>query len=255
MGYHEKYYLAALKHFESEKRSEALWAKALTLAEGNEEVAKYKYIALFVERVSAKPESTSDVTGLGRSVDEGSNEEEHAETPDPVAGPARLYDPRLHRPSGPEEPVDLRSKSQSAEQAARLSSVEPSNGSASSKPKETSSAQGDFQSVEADISNARLVYYLYLIGFFVLGISAVVGLVMAYVNNDSTTPAWVKSHYKMQTALFWWTLGILLAIALLIVVVAPLGVIVLVAYLVWLIVALVKGLKALQRGETAPYFQ
>ncbi|MCK5395841.1 MAG: hypothetical protein KAJ32_07600, partial [Gammaproteobacteria bacterium] len=48
----EELYLKATNEVESGKNDAALWAKALTLAEGNQEKAKYQYIKLRVEQLA-----------------------------------------------------------------------------------------------------------------------------------------------------------------------------------------------------------
>jgi len=47
-----KLYDLVLRQFESGRRVPALWAKAMTLAEGNEEAARCKYVQLLVARIS-----------------------------------------------------------------------------------------------------------------------------------------------------------------------------------------------------------
>lgn len=48
----EGLYLKATKEVESGKNDDALWAKAMTLAEGDQEKAKYQYIKLRVVQLS-----------------------------------------------------------------------------------------------------------------------------------------------------------------------------------------------------------
>jgi hypothetical protein len=52
----EGLYLKAMEEVESGKNDSALWAKALTLADGNQEKAKYQYIKLRVEQLSEQNE-------------------------------------------------------------------------------------------------------------------------------------------------------------------------------------------------------
>lgn len=51
------------------------------------------------------------------------------------------------------------------------------------------------------------VYILYLVGFLA-GITALVGLVLAYVNRSDAS-AWLQSHYTFQIRTFWIGLGML----------------------------------------------
>lgn len=251
--YHEKYYLAALKQFESGKRNEALWAKALTQAEGDEAVAKYKYVALFVERLALRTEAKEAVmTSPGDKGGRAGQPGEALEDADGANAP-RFFDPRLHAPDNAE---GLRAEG-NREESGNVG-VDPeradAEGDARPEPDRETPPVAD-QRDQAAASNLQLIYILYFVGSFVLGISTVIGLVMAYVNNDPDLPGWAKSHYKMLISLFWWGLIFILVISLVFSISAPLGGILLLGFLVWLIVVLAKGMKALARREVAPYFQ
>ena len=50
-------------------------------------------------------------------------------------------------------------------------------------------------------SNANLVYILYLLAL-VVGITAIIGVVMAYINRNAA-PDWLKTHYTFQIRTFW----------------------------------------------------
>ena len=95
--------------------------------------------------------------------------------------------------------------------------------------------------------NAQLIYILYLAGL-VVGITPIIGVVMAYMAKDDA-PDWQRSHYRNQIHVFWKAIlysliGVILSIVLI-------GVVVLLVTLVWYIVRIVKGLQALSKGE--PY--
>ena len=97
-------------------------------------------------------------------------------------------------------------------------------------------------------STARVIYILYLVGI-VVGLTAIVGLVMAYVNR-SDAPEWLASHYQYQIRTFWigllyFTIGLFLS-ALLI------GYLVLLFWMVWLIIRCVVGMKLLDEGRAHP---
>ncbi len=49
--------------------------------------------------------------------------------------------------------------------------------------------------------NANLIYILYLVAC-VVGVTAIVGVVMAYMGKDEA-PDWLKSHYHNQINIFW----------------------------------------------------
>lgn len=92
---------------------------------------------------------------------------------------------------------------------------------------------------------ARIIYILYLVGL-AAGITAVIGVIMAYVNRDAG-PEWLRSHYEFQIRTFWIALlysviGIILSMILV-------GILVLLFTAVWLIIRVVKGFKSLEQRE------
>jgi len=97
----------------------------------------------------------------------------------------------------------------------------------------------------AETRNASLVYILYLVSF-VIGITCLIGVVMAYVNKGSA-PEWLQSHYRYQIRTFW--IGLLYGAIGAITTMAFVGFAVLVFVAVWFIVRCVKGLKNVQAGQ------
>jgi uncharacterized membrane protein len=96
--------------------------------------------------------------------------------------------------------------------------------------------------------NAKLIYILYLVGI-VIGITGIVGVVMAYLNR-SEAPEWLKSHYRFQIRTFW--IGALFLIIGGLLSIVLIGWLILLFWLVWLIVRSVKGMQYLDRGEAHP---
>eukprot|EP00998_Keelungia_sp_KM082_P005888 NODE_2175_length_1121_cov_1.747485_g2157_i0.p1 GENE.NODE_2175_length_1121_cov_1.747485_g2157_i0~~NODE_2175_length_1121_cov_1.747485_g2157_i0.p1 ORF type:complete len:153 (+),score=21.16 NODE_2175_length_1121_cov_1.747485_g2157_i0:419-877(+) len=109
---------------------------------------------------------------------------------------------------------------------------------------------------------ANIVYILYLVGF-VTGLTALAGVVMAYMNR-TTSDAVAANHFEHQIAIFWrgviimvinivlymligalsfMTLGIG---AILYIVPLALGI----YWFVWTLIRVIKGMNALGRGET-----
>jgi uncharacterized membrane protein len=96
----------------------------------------------------------------------------------------------------------------------------------------------------SEASDANLVYILYLVGLLV-GITAIAGVIMAYVNRSSA-PEWVQTHYRVQIRTFW--IGMLYSVIGLLTCVIVIGFFWLVFVLVWWIVRCVKGMEAISRG-------
>lgn len=95
---------------------------------------------------------------------------------------------------------------------------------------------------------AKLVYVLYLASL-VVGVTALVGVVMAYVHRGDAAP-WLQTHYRYQIRTFW--LGILFAALGALLTLVVVGMAVLAFVMVWLVVRCVKGLQRVGRGEPMP---
>ena len=97
-------------------------------------------------------------------------------------------------------------------------------------------------------ANVLLIYVLYLAGLL-FGITAVVGVVMAYIAREKAE-GWAVSHYEFQIRTFWLTLlyaaiGLALSFVLI-------GIPVLMATFVWFIIRNVKGLIRASQDEPIP---
>lgn len=92
---------------------------------------------------------------------------------------------------------------------------------------------------------AKIVYILYLVSLAV-GITAIVGVVIAYVNR-AEAPEWVATHYRMQIRTFW--IGLLYGAISLVTMLIVIGFLLALLTLIWWIVRCAKGLQRLSRGE------
>ena len=92
---------------------------------------------------------------------------------------------------------------------------------------------------------AFAVYVLYLLGYLT-GITAFVGVIIAYLQSGSSGPA-MKSHYTFQIKTFWFGLLYLFGGAILLH--FGVGVLILLWWFVWSLVRNTKGLLALNRNE------
>ncbi|HEY0942748.1 MAG TPA: DUF4870 domain-containing protein [Steroidobacter sp.] len=99
----------------------------------------------------------------------------------------------------------------------------------------------------ANTSIANIIYVLYLLALF-NGITAVIGVIMAYVYRDDA-PEWLRTHYEFQIRTFW--MALLIGVIGGILTMVLIGVVVLLALAVWWIVRCVKGIRYV--GERAPY--
>jgi len=93
-----------------------------------------------------------------------------------------------------------------------------------------------------------VIYVLYLVSLLV-GITSIIGVIMAYVNRDSA-PAWLYGHYRFQIRTFW--IGLLYAIVGTLTTPIGIGVLILLFTLVWFIIRCVKGMMVLNEGREHP---
>jgi uncharacterized membrane protein len=89
------------------------------------------------------------------------------------------------------------------------------------------------------------VYILYLVGFLT-GITVLVGVVIAYLQRDSTDRV-SQSHFQFQITTFW--IGLLYFFVGLFTIHFGIGVVILLWWLVWTVIRCVKGLLTLNMGE------
>lgn len=105
---------------------------------------------------------------------------------------------------------------------------------------------GGASSSERNLVN--IIYILYLASL-IFGVTAVIGVIMAYVNYRDA-PEWLETHYDFQIRTFWiglFYLVIGVATAYIIV-----GIFVILFWVIWLIVRCARGMKYLARGEPHP---
>jgi uncharacterized membrane protein len=95
---------------------------------------------------------------------------------------------------------------------------------------------------------ALIVYLCYLGGFVVL-VTGVVGLVLAYVNRD-TAPDWLKSHFEFQIRTFW--IGMLFGFVSLVLCFLLIGFPLMFATMVWFVVRCALGIDKLLKREAYP---
>ncbi len=97
--------------------------------------------------------------------------------------------------------------------------------------------------------NAKIVYILYMVSI-AFGLTAIIGVVIAYVNKDDSMPEWLQSHYKYMISTFW--KGMLMLVAGVITSVIIVGIFLLIFFTVWIIIRSIKGMKRLDLMEAQP---
>ena len=101
---------------------------------------------------------------------------------------------------------------------------------------------------QGDVSTVRLIYILYLVSF-IAGITAIIGVVMAYVNKDDASE-WLQSHYQFLINTFW--KGLVMALVSGLLMMVFIGFILIVIVMLWIIIRCVKGLKYIDERKAHP---
>ena len=99
--------------------------------------------------------------------------------------------------------------------------------------------------LEPGPTNMQVIYVLYLAGF-VIGITPLIGLVMAYVNRGKAG-GWIETHYTWAIRTFW--IALLGGVVSLLLMLVAIGFVLALGIAVWVIVRCVVGLQAVGRGE------
>lgn len=97
--------------------------------------------------------------------------------------------------------------------------------------------------------NVKLIYILYLASVIV-GITALVGLVMAYLSRGQARGTWAESHYTYQIRTFW--IGLLYSVICVVLMVVGIGFLLIIAVAIWAIVRCVRGLQWAAAGSPVP---
>ena len=112
------------------------------------------------------------------------------------------------------------------------------------QPPATSGGEGWFSPGRM---NVQVVYVLYLVSF-VVGLTGIVGLIMAYVNRGRGKP-WIDTHYTYAIRTFW--IGMLYALIAVVVMflIGSVGMLAMLGLSVWMVVRCVIGLQKASSGE------
>lgn len=93
--------------------------------------------------------------------------------------------------------------------------------------------------VVARNKNVVLVIYVLYALAVLTGVSAIAGVIVAYIKRDDVQGTWLASHIDWQIKTFWWGLGLGILSTLLIAVIV--GIVMWVALGCWLIYRVAKG--------------
>jgi uncharacterized membrane protein len=99
--------------------------------------------------------------------------------------------------------------------------------------------------LEPGQTNVLVIYILYLASL-VIGVTGLVGIVLAYINRGKAG-GFVESHYTFLIRTFW--IGLLYAAISVVLMMLAIGFLLMFAVAVWFIARCILGIQALQRGE------
>ena len=94
----------------------------------------------------------------------------------------------------------------------------------------------------------NIIYILYLASL-IFGVTAVIGVIMAYVNYREA-PGWLWTHYDFQIRTFW--IGLLYLVIGSLLTLIYIGWLLVLLWYIWLIVRCARGMKQLARGKAYP---
>src|SRR5882724_6510209 len=97
--------------------------------------------------------------------------------------------------------------------------------------------------------NVKLVYGLYLVSV-VVGVTMLIGLVMAYINRGRVAGSWAESHYTYQIRTFW--IGLLYSVISVVLMLVVIGFLLIFVVLIWVFARCIRGLQWAGAGQPVP---
>jgi uncharacterized membrane protein len=95
-------------------------------------------------------------------------------------------------------------------------------------------------------SMVTAMYICYIVGF-VFPLAALAGVIIAYINRGKNVPEYVRSHFRYGVRTFWYGFAMVAVGALLSLVLV--GYLILLAFAIWTIIRIAKGMSALSSGQ------
>lgn len=107
---------------------------------------------------------------------------------------------------------------------------------------------------EERLKTITTIVYALQAGFFLLGVSALVAIILNYVKLDDVRGTWLESHFRWQIRTFWFAvMWIALAVFLFITIIGlPFGLLLIVLAGLWVLYRVVRGWWALTQRRTLP---
>ncbi len=87
------------------------------------------------------------------------------------------------------------------------------------------------QPSDGTVQITHVIYALYAIGLLSAGLTAVAGIIVAYIKRDDTNGTYLRSHYDWLIRTFWWSFLWGALICLFVVVTIGIGIVI--AWIPW----------------------
>jgi uncharacterized membrane protein len=97
--------------------------------------------------------------------------------------------------------------------------------------------------------NIVLLVYILQAASFLVGVTAIAALILAYIKREEMRGTWLESHINWQIKTFWYGLLGFIGVLLLVVLI---GGFILLATAIWVIFRIVKGWLAYSEGKSVP---
>ena len=112
------------------------------------------------------------------------------------------------------------------------------------------SPAGDVGPPAHAVNAGHAIYACYAVGFFI-GITWLVGIIIAYVKRDDGKGTWMESHFSWQIRTFWGAFAwLVLALFLFVTVIGiPFAFLIIVATGLWVLYRIIRGWLALNDGR------
>lgn len=109
----------------------------------------------------------------------------------------------------------------------------------------------DEQKLKSGINLALVVYALQIAGFFLGGVTSLIGIIVNYVKRSDVQGTYIASHFTWQIRTFWY--GLLWTVIGFLLIFVYIGFAVLFVNFIWMMYRIIKGL--LRLNDRKPMYQ
>ena len=100
--------------------------------------------------------------------------------------------------------------------------------------------------LHSQVSTIKILYILFVVGYFTGGLTSLIAVVMAYMNRGGSTD-FERAHFDYLIKIFW--ISFVTMIVALITWVMLIGMVIALAWFVWSLIKIIKGVSRLGEGK------